>query len=139
MLEMKNNPTDLSVLGGVFARYPEIEAVYLFGSAASGRANAESDIDLAVVPGTDELKSKKLELLGELAGRGFSRVDLLFLDGRDIVLEYEAVRSNRRVYQKPGFDSGSLYSAVVRRYLDFLPYLETQRKALKERILHGTA
>ena len=138
-LEIKNNPTDLSGLGEVFALYPEIGAVYLFGSAAAGRTNSESDLDLAVYPGTDSLKSAKLEILGRLAAKGFSKVDLVFIDGRDIVMDYEAVRSNRRIYQKPGFDPGSLYSAVVRKYLDFLPRLEVQRKALKRRILHGAA
>jgi hypothetical protein len=43
---------------------------------------------------------------------------------------------NRIVYQRPDFDSGSTFSLVVRQYLDFLPYLEVQRKALKERLLH---
>jgi predicted nucleotidyltransferase len=137
--EIKNNPADLSGLVDVFALYPEIDVVYLFGSAVAGRTNRESDLDFAVYPGTDSLKSAKLDLLGRLAGKGFSKVDLVFLDGRDIVMDYEAVRSNRRVYQKPGFDSGSLYSAVVRKYLDFVPILEVQRRVLKRRILDGAA
>ena len=136
--KIKNNPSDLSLLADVFGFYAEIEAVYLFGSAAAGRTNRESDLDLAVYPGTDSLKSVKLDILGRLAGRGFSKVDLVFLDGSDIVMDYEAVRLNRRIYQKPGFDPGSLYSTVVRKYLDFVPLLDVQRRAMKRRILHGT-
>ena len=33
----------------VFAGFPEVEAVYLFGSMAEGRARAGSDIDLGLV------------------------------------------------------------------------------------------
>jgi predicted nucleotidyltransferase len=123
----------------VFSAYPEIQAVYLFGSTAEGRSNHESDIDLAVYPGTDSLKSKKLDLLGDLAAEGFSKIDVVFLDGRDIVLEHEAVRLNRRVYEKAGFDSGTVFSSVVRKYLDFAPFLEVHRRRMKGRILHGTA
>lgn len=135
---IKTNPSDLTRLIPVFSAYPEIEAVYLFGSTAEGRANRESDIDLAVYPGTDSLKSKKLEMLGKLAEAGFSKIDVIFLDGRDIVLEYEAIRLNRRVYEKEGFDSGSVFSIVVRKYLDFLPRLAVHRLKMKERLLHGT-
>jgi predicted nucleotidyltransferase len=63
---------DLENLKKVFCRYPEIRAVYMFGSRASGRVHRESDL-------------------------------------------------------------------VVRQYLDFLPFLEVQRKALKERPLNDKA
>ena len=46
---------------------------------------------------------------------------------------------NQVVYQRPDFDRGSTYSLVVRQYLDFLPFLEVQRKALKERLLNDKA
>jgi hypothetical protein len=35
------------------------------------------------------------------------------------------------------FDSGTYYSRVIRQYLDFMPYWNTQRKAYKDRILNG--
>jgi predicted nucleotidyltransferase len=46
ILSMRHLP--LEILKIVFKRYPAIQAVYLFGSSASGRAHAESDLDLAV-------------------------------------------------------------------------------------------
>lgn len=46
---------------------------------------------------------------------------------------------NRIVYRRPEFDSAAFNSLVIRRYLDFLPYLRVQRQAYKERILHGQA
>jgi len=42
---------DLENLKKVFSQYPEIRAVYLFGSRASGRVHRESDLDLAVLKG----------------------------------------------------------------------------------------
>ena len=133
---MKNNP-DIKLLKKVFKDYPEIEAVYLFGSAATGKLHRESDIDLALYPDSPKLREKKLEMLTELARLGFCNVDLVFMDKNDIVLQYEAVRQNIVVYQAPGFDRGATYSKIVRQYLDFYPHLTVQRNAYKKRVLGG--
>lgn len=133
---MKTN-SDIKLLGKVFKNYPEIGAVYLFGSAATGKLHRESDIDLAIYPDTLKLREKKLAILTELARLGFCNVDLVFMDSNDIVLQYEAVRQNIVVYQAPGFERGSTYSKIIRQYLDFYPYLTEQRNAYKKRILSG--
>jgi predicted nucleotidyltransferase len=129
---------DIRALKDVFQRYPAIQAVYVFGSIGSGKMHTESDLDLAIVSRSMTLKEKKLQLLTDLASLGFCDVDLVFLDTEDIVLKYEAVRQNRLIYATHDFDRGSMYSKVVRQYLDFAPYLETQRKAYKRRIERGS-
>jgi hypothetical protein len=129
----------LGMLKAIFGKYPGIQAVYLFGSSASGRAHAESDLDLAVLADDARLRARKVDILAELAANGFCNVDLVFLPDNDIVLQYEAVRLNRLVYQRPDFDGAATFSLVVRRYLDFQPYLKVQRKAYKQRVLNGQA
>jgi predicted nucleotidyltransferase len=132
---MKQPP--LEKLKDTFKNFPEIMAVYLFGSAATGRIHDESDIDLAIVPRDRSLALRRLDILSELAKEGFCNIDLVILPEDDIVLQYEAIRQNRLIYQKPEFESGTYYSRVIRKYLDFMPYLNTQRKAYKDRILNG--
>ena len=126
---------DLSLLADVFKKYPRVQAVYLFGSAAGGRMHPESDLDLALA-GSPDLRAQKLDILADLARTGFTEVDLVILDKADIVLRFEAVRLNRLVYRAEGFDAGGFYSLILRQYFDFLPYLKTQREAYKQRILH---
>ena len=128
---------DLSLLKEVFGRYPDVLAVYLFGSRVTGHPHRESDLDLAVLPRDSSLRERRLDILADLARYGFSNVDLVFLDTDDIVLKYEAVKHNRVVYQAEDFDRGSTYSRIIRQYFDFLPYLEVQRAAYKRRILSG--
>ena len=130
---------DIDLLAGIFQKYPVIEAVYLFGSSATGKVRVDSDMDLAIVAQDETIKDKKLLILSDLAREGFCNVDLVFMDTDDIVLQYEAVRQNALIYQKPEFDRGSMYSRIVRRYLDFYPYLTIQREAYKKRIMHGKA
>ena len=130
------NPVlDLARLEQVFRSYPGIQAVYLFGSYATGEVHPWSDLDLAIVPRSAALHEQRLELLTELTRLGFDKVDLVFLDAADLVLKYEAVCPNRLIYAAEDFDRGAMYSRVVREYLDFLPYLKVQREAYKRRIL----
>ena len=135
-LKYKNN-SDLSVLPQIFADYPEIEAVYLFGSAAGEMRRRESDLDLAVLCASTDQSRLRLDLLADLARRGFCNVDLVFLDTEDIVLKFEAVSPNRLIYRRRDFEHGAYFSKVVRQYLDFLPYLNVQRAAYKRRLLSG--
>ena len=130
---------DIHLLSKIFQRYSQIQAVYLFGSRASGKTHQESDCDLAIVPQGAGFRSHRLDILSDLAKVGFCNIDLIFLDTTDIVLQYEAVRMNKVIYQTKNFDKGALYSKVIRQYLDFLPYLKVQREAYKRRILSGQA
>lgn len=99
----------------------------------------DSDVDLAIVPRTRSVRDEKLDILTDLSSIGYCNVDLLFLDAADIVLKFEAIRENHLIYQTRDFDRGDLYSRVVREYLDFVPYLEVQRRAYKRRILSDQA
>ena len=129
-----------TVLEDVFRRYPQIWAVYLFGSTAEGRARQDSDIDLGVVlrPGTSQ--PNKLDLLADLVEAGVENVDVVFLNPieiTDIVLWFEVIRHNQVVYAAENFDRGTMFSKIIRMYWDFLPILDAQRRAYKERIQRG--
>ena len=136
-MNFKNEHPNLSNLIPIFKKYKTILAVYLFGSTANRKRHKESDIDIAIVPGERGVQKTKLDILSDLARAGFCNVDLVFLDTDDIVLKFEAVRPDRIIYQKEGFDSGALYSKIVRQYFDFYPHLIVQRQAYKKRILNG--
>lgn len=123
-------------LANIFSRYPEIEAVYLFGSKAIGRESPSSDTDLGIFTKDSVPPSFKLSLLKDLTAAGLDNVDLVMLTTADPVVQYEAVRPNKVVYSTEDFDRGETYSYVVRKYFDLLPYLEVQREAFKKRELH---
>ncbi|MEX2541154.1 MAG: nucleotidyltransferase domain-containing protein [Trueperaceae bacterium] len=125
-------PVDTGELADVFRRYPDVLAVYLFGSWASGKANPTSDIDVALIPGGDGLRERKLEILGDLTRIGLDKVDLVILDGDDALLNYAAIAPNVVLYAREDFDRGTAYSEVVRKYLDIEPYLRRQRRIFKQ-------
>lgn len=104
---------------------PRLLAVYLFGSQASGQANAGSDIDLAVlVEGKLEpLAAWELaQALAALAGR---EVDLVDLRAASTVLQYQIITTGRRLWQKDA--RAALYeSAILSQKTD----LDTARAGL---------
>ncbi len=128
---------ELNLLTTVFRRYPEIQAVYMFGSAATGTAGVGSDLDIGILPKNASVHAKKLDILSDLAALGFCEVDIVFLDIEDIVLKFEIVKHNKVIYRTSDFDVGGFYSKVLRMYFDFLPYLTVHREAFKRRILDG--
>jgi len=91
-------------LGEIFRRYPDIKEVYLFGSTASGYARPDSDLDLAVIPADTSAEEKKLDILAELANRGYCDVDPIFIDKDNPILAYEAIRQNKLIYATGNFD-----------------------------------
>ena len=121
----------------VFQKYQEIEAVYLFGSMATGRMHHESDLDLAILSYDQNIRNKKLDILEDLVQYDFCDVDIIFIDESDTVMAYEAVRLNNVIYCRDDFDKGEIYSKIIRKYLDLYPYLKVQRLAYKKRVLNG--
>ena len=130
-------PSEIDHLIEVFRQFPEIRAVYVFGSAATGKRRPDSDLDLAILAEDESFQRRKLDVLTELTRQGFDNIDLVFLNTADTVTQYEAVRLNKLIYSTADFDRGYYYSKIVRLYLDFLPYLDVQRKAYKQRLLGG--
>jgi len=125
-------------LKSYFTRYPEIEAVYLFGSHAAGKNTSISDLDIAVLLEKDSsFADLKIEIMAGLIELGYDNADLSILNNMSLVGKYEVVKHNKILYKDQDFDSSSYFSLILRKYFDFQPYLEVQRKYLKERILNG--
>src|SRR5699024_7693953 len=127
--------TEKNKLSSLFSTFPEVEAVYLFGSAATGKRNSLSDIDLGIVYNDSSITKKKVDLYAELVKIRFEKADIVFFNSADLVLQFEIIHHNQLIYCKKGFNHGALFSKTIRKYFDFEPYLIRQQKAYKKRIL----
>ena len=88
------------------ADLPQIQAIYLYGSTASGQEHERSDVDLGVLlPHLEARKIGSLVLsdtrfaLEELTGR---EVDLVNLRHAPIVLQKEVIAGGIRIYTQDG-------------------------------------
>ena len=130
------NDAKIEEMKKIFSRYPQIQAVYLFGSQLSEKKkHRESDVDVGVFVDSYDV-NLKLEIITELTAL-FNRIDLVMMDSRELrnlVLAYEIVKENRLIYRRKDFDHLAFFSKVMRMYFDFVPLLEVQKKYLKKRL-----
>ncbi|MBK7765556.1 MAG: nucleotidyltransferase domain-containing protein [Sulfuritalea sp.] len=105
----------------VFARFPQVVLVLLFGSVAAGQQRTDSDLDVAVAAGHPLTMEEKIAMIGLLAERTGRPVDLIDLNGVAEPLLGQIVRHGRRV-----LGSDTLYGQLISRHLfeqaDFMPY-----------------
>lgn len=81
-------------------RFPDLLAVYLFGSHAQGTAGPDSDVDMAVlVPG--EIDPMQLwQIAGDMADIAKVPVDLIDLRAATTVMQYQIVTRGQRLWAK---------------------------------------
>lgn len=130
MTQVPNPPYENAI--PVFEKFLEIQAVYLFGSQATGKTHTESDTDFGFLAD----KNLRGELSTELVKIGFTNFSLVYIPEATLLLQFEIVRMNKLIYARHDFDRGSFFSRIVRMYQDFQPYRDVQREEYKKRVLN---
>jgi len=129
-------------LAGVEAalhRLAGLDALWVFGSEAAGRATARSDVDLAGLFATRPSSSALLagrEQLAELLGRP---VDLVDLEQASPVLAMQVLRHGRLVVDRDSRHRIRFAGALPGRYEDVAILRRPAEKLLLARLAHGRA
>lgn len=122
------NQNQLNQLKKYFAKEP-VDAVYLFGSQASGRATKLSDYDIGVLFKSRVDQSKrfdlKLKIISELCGvLKAERVDVVDLEEAPIALQYSAIFPRKEIYVSDN-DRKVLFEAdILSRYFDYAYFIQ---------------
>jgi predicted nucleotidyltransferase len=129
-------------LEACFASHP-VRLAYLFGSQASGRMHAESDVDVAVLLDErltpDERFAERLALTGEL-GQIFRTddADVVILNEAPPLLSFEALRGGVLLYCPDSRERVEFQVRTVREYEDTAPLRRILGEAVERRIRAGT-
>ncbi|MGH6884965.1 MAG: type VII toxin-antitoxin system MntA family adenylyltransferase antitoxin [Geminicoccales bacterium] len=100
-------------------------AAYLFGSRASGRAQAHSDIDVAVRVDAGALHRRpEYGYAAELAAHlmsalGSNDVDVVILNGAPPVLYHRVLRDGRRILSRDPRATAAHEGYALSRYCDY--------------------
>lgn len=113
----------------ILDRHPMIRMAVLFGSLAEGKAERDSDLDLAIDAGRPLEEDEKIQLISELAGALGLPVDLVDIFSAGEPLLGQIVTRGKRIL---GDDArfASMLSAHLFNQADFMPY---RSRILKER------
>jgi len=118
--------------------FPEVAAIWLFGSVARGRPRATSDVDIAVftVPGArrrDPLR--QLEYVGAASkALGTDRLDVVILNSAPVTLRHEVFRHGKLLFQRDDAGLARFREASMREYEDTAPLRRSLREAYFRRI-----
>lgn len=100
-----------ALVEAVRTSYLQALGIWLFGSFAGGHANAQSDIDLAVLlPGKAEPLAL-WQLSQRLAVQANRDVDLLDLRAASTVMQYQVITQGRRLWQTGS--QAALYESFI--------------------------
>ena len=120
------------------ARRREIEAAYLFGSVATGRARPDSDIDVAVLlDGTirpSRMLRYRLQLMADLGAALHRRdVDVVVLNEAPPLLAHRVLSRGTLVFERSRAARVRFQVRTAARYLDLIPMFETHIRYSKAR------
>lgn len=125
----------------VLENEPLIEAAYLFGSHAKGKARLNSDIDIAVLFKEDIRDSQRIDTQQELFRRLFhaldrSDIDIVCLNRASLLLRHRAIREGIVIKGVKSQQRVSFHRDSIIEYLDTIPLrnelIEGTKHALEE-------
>lgn len=121
---------------------PEILDAYLFGSSAHGRAQAHSDVDVAVYIDPDRAQGSPFGYAAELtadlsAALRRDGVDVLLLNQAPPLLYHRVLRDGLRVIARDLAATTTREGQALSRYCDYVPHLRKIDAAHAARIERG--
>ncbi len=122
-----------------FQRKKFVELAYLFGSAAKGKHNKLSDIDIGVYLSENlsqkEKNQKRLELIAGLTTLLKSdKVDLVVMNGASAAVNFEIIKANAPIFVRNRELKLDVEQRIMSSYLDRKFHEERLNKAFLERV-----
>jgi len=128
------------IVAAALAREPVV-AAYLHGSHARGQADADSDLDLALLADGALCRADCLELRLRVTEKLQDRLqdtidpDVVVLQQAPVLLQYNVVRNGIVVLGRDAPERRAFELDVEQRYDDERPYLDRETDIILERIL----
>jgi predicted nucleotidyltransferase len=128
-----------SALGARFSAFPEVVAVYLFGSAARGTRGKRSDVDIAVLTvarGASPRRSRSLVEYVQAAcdALGTDNIDVVLLHHAPIALRHEVFREGKPLLVRDPEALTRFRLESSREYLDTRPLRRMFEEAFFRRV-----
>ena len=138
--------SDLSSIKHAVARcagtYRQIQAAYIFGSVATGRTHAHSDVDVAVLLDRQVRPAQRLKCrLGLMADVGSalqrSDVEVVILNEATPLLAHRVLSRGILAFERSPSARVQFQVRTAARYLDLIPMFETHLRYLKRNVRRG--
>lgn len=121
------------------AKLGNIEAIYLFGSHAEGKANQYSDVDVAVLCAPDQVLTdlERLHLQQDLSDAIGQECDLIVLNGASPILVMQVLHKGKLIYLRHAKVLHRFVMVSITQYADFKKIREEMEAATLKRRVYG--
>jgi uncharacterized protein len=109
----------------------------LFGSQATGKAHAESDFDIGILPLGEITLHQELALASDLSQVTGTEVDIVRLDGDDPLLGGEVAQTGICIFQHAEGEFAAYRARAMSTWIDFDETMAPHRKRLIQRLAEG--
>lgn len=124
-----NTQKNILYLKQIADSYPEILAVYLFGSQAKCKTGPLSDIDIGILPASEITADKQLQLEAEICGAlKTDAVDIVFLNKIPLEERYAIIKDGVCLYNKDNVKLAEIIYYMISQYLDMKYYSDIYYK-----------
>ena len=103
----------------ILRELPDVEAVYLFGSAASGLSRKDSDVDIAILPAKILSSVERWKIGGEVAYALKKEIDLIDLRQTSTVMRFQIISTGICLYSHDTSSREIFEDFVYSSYLRF--------------------
>ena len=103
MVERCTQSEDVTALTEYLAAQPDVMAAYLFGSQATGRARAKSDVDVAVLLNEEDSVARferRLQMMVEVSDVCGREADVIVLNDAPPLLQHQVLKHGRLLYER---------------------------------------
>ena len=125
---------DFNKLKNIFKKYPYITCAYLFGSYATGKKSALSDVDIAVLLNKNAPKGRKLiHNLDYLSYQiacclKVKEVDVIELNTKGPVFVHNVLKTGKLIYDANPSERIKFVTKIISYYCDFQPQINFMNK-----------
>ncbi|MEK7703976.1 MAG: nucleotidyltransferase domain-containing protein [Myxococcota bacterium] len=114
-----------------------LDTLYVFGSTATGRARADSDIDLAILARRRPEGLEMIDVREDLAARLGQPVDLVLLDQVSPVIAMQVLAHGERLIDRNPRRRAEVEARVLSTYADLKRVRAPIEEAIRARHAHG--
>lgn len=129
-----------SLLTLILNEYPDLQAVYLFGSVATDSQHAESDLDLAILLPADSAIEKyefQRSTLQTQLESYYGKVDLINLRQVSTVFQHEIVQTGKVLFVAESFGQVALEKFELTVLARYRKLNEERAEIVKEGLASG--
>ena len=124
----------LEPLRRALAGEPLLRLAVLFGSHATGRARAGSDVDVAILPCEDLSLAAELDLAARLSQALCREVDLVRLDHANVLVRWEVARDGVCVLAEPAYEWTRFRAHAASEHADLAEPLRIAAELYRRRV-----